>query len=635
MLSMGIRITAVIVVAALLSYVHITESLEEKTLDELEKYISERAARESQIFQLAEDNHQVFSQRFLQLWYQRQNASATQRFEELFEPFKEGTYKLKQDSFEGRARSDNSDPAYNIGQTKWISGFIGQNTPITDPNFLNRLILSYDLVERFAEGWSNRFANTYVALPEGVNIVYWPELNWAEGASPYLDIPNEEWVYIANKENNPERVSVWTGLYYDQTADEWMVSCETPVDGPKGQHLINIGHDILLNKLFERVFNDRLAGAFNYIFRDDGRLVAHPDYVPLLEKTLGLLNLSETGSDALVQQHDRIMAALAENPQAHIVEAKLESGEQAYLAFSRIEGPDWFFVTVYPKALLSSTAKSSAEFIFIIGIVSLLIELTMLFLVLRKAVIKPLKSFNSAANEVSQNNFNIKPTLVEGGVTKREDEIGGLSEAFLQMADKLKNYQYHLEDEVSKRTVELNEARKVAEEQARTDVLTGLNNRRAFFEFAEYSFAQTKRYKMPLTMIMLDIDFFKDVNDNYGHAVGDEVLKFIASLLKIHTRPTDVIARIGGEEFVILMSDCDYQSAMKAAENLCNRVEEKGVFDTDMKLAVTASFGVAAYSNSNKSVEDLVKCADEALYKAKQKGRNRVEGYSEFPSSDT
>ena len=86
----------------------------------------------------------------------------------------------------------------------------------------------------------------------------------------------EEWMTIAFQENNPGRDTRWTGLYFDPTARNWMVSCETPVDW-QGRHLVTIGHDILLQELFERVFNDRIEGAYNFILRKDGRVIAHPD----------------------------------------------------------------------------------------------------------------------------------------------------------------------------------------------------------------------------------------------------------------------------------------------------------------------------------------------------------------------
>lgn len=626
LLSMGIRITIVISVAAFVSYLHIVKGLEEKTLDELEKYISERVGKESKIFQLAEDNHATFKQHFLALWQHRQHADPHARFEELFTPFEDGTYLLKPDSFYGRARSPLEGAEHYLGETRWISGFIGKNTPVHEANFQNRLLLSYDLVDRFADGWDNRFANTYVSLPEGVNIVYWPELNWAEGATPDLDIPAEEWVYIVNKENNPQRESAWTGLYYDQTADQWMVSCETPVDSADGQHLINVGHDILLDNVFERVFNDHLPGAYNFIFRNDGRLIAHPNYVDDLKEKLGLFNIQESGSPSLQAQYQDILAtSQVTDGQPHIVESVLNTDEEAFLAFGRIQGPDWTFVTVYPKSLLSSTAKSTAEFIFYLGVLSLIIELLMLYLVVKRKVITPLQSFNEAAVAVSQGNYDIRGLIKQSRHTKHNDEISVMRDTMMVMAGKIADNQKQLEQEVRERTVELEEAKQTAENQARTDPLTDLPNRRAFFEYARYQVAQAKRHHQPLSLIMLDIDHFKDVNDNFGHTGGDEVLKTIAHLLKDCLRPTDMVARVGGEEFVILMNSCELAAAINVAQKICDKMKAKAPLTTHIPITITGSFGVAEFTPYMRDIDDLLNQADKALYRAKQNGRDRVE----------
>lgn len=255
MLQMAIRITLIVIATAVLSYWHIVSNLEKQTLDKLEKYITERSLKESTIFQLAEDNHAVFKEAFLNLWPERQNVDSEARFKQLFFSPGDGTTRLKKEVFDGIPRQ-HQDPSSYMGLSQSITGFVGRGSPVEDNQFRNRLLLSFDLVDRFSQGWSNRFANTYVSMPEGVNIVHWPDLPWALNADPALDISKEEWAFIANKENNPARESVWTGLYYDQTANEWMVSCETPVDDMKGQHLITVGHDILLNKIFDRVFND-------------------------------------------------------------------------------------------------------------------------------------------------------------------------------------------------------------------------------------------------------------------------------------------------------------------------------------------------------------------------------------------
>ncbi len=507
LLNMGIRITVVVIVTACLSYLHITNNLEQQTLDKLQKYITERALKESSIFILAQDNHRLFSESFLELWPMRRDVPAEPRFSQLFESNADGTTHLVQDAFNGIPRQHITDNSY-MGESRWISGFVGLDTPVQDNQFQNRLLLAYDLVDRFAEGWANRFANTYVSFPEGVNIVYWPHLNWAQGATAELDIPSEEWVYIANKENNPARESVWTGLYYDRTADEWMVSCETPVDGPDGQHLINVGHDILLNDVFQRVFDDHLEGAHNFIVRQDGRLIAHPHFVDAIEESEGLLNIQDVDSESLQHQYQAIMQSIrAHGDKPHIIDENRYSN--SFLAVAPIAGPDWFFVTVYPKALLSTPAKHAAEFIFMLGVISLVVELIMLYLVLRKKVTRPLQRLETASSLVSQGEYHgLKEVLDKNLKLQHDDEMGKLSRAFIHMAHRIHHYSQTLEDKIKVRTQELELARNAAEELARTDPLTGLGNRRAFFELGDYALENARRNNLECS----DVSIFSKIS---------------------------------------------------------------------------------------------------------------------------
>lgn len=120
---------------------------------------------------------------------------------------------------------------------------------------------------------------------------------------------------------------------------------------------------------------------------------------------------------------------------------------------------------------------------------------------------------------------------------------------------------------------------------------------------------------------MADIDFFKKINDNYGHETGDVVLRAFAGLLRKQTRPTDILARYGGEEFVILMANCDLASAVALAERIRSTVAATGI--EPLSAPITASFGVAELQKGETG-DSLINRADEALYKAKQSGRNRV-----------
>jgi diguanylate cyclase (GGDEF)-like protein len=163
-----------------------------------------------------------------------------------------------------------------------------------------------------------------------------------------------------------------------------------------------------------------------------------------------------------------------------------------------------------------------------------------------------------------------------------------------------------------------------------TDELTGLHNRRHFFERLEEELPRAKRYGHDTSCIMLDIDHFKKVNDTYGHLTGDMVLVTLARLLKTGFRETDVVARYGGEEILILLPETDVEHARVVAEKIRAMVEEQEMTDDEGRtIQITASLGVAGLSPERlESVVDpdsLIKCADEALYRAKEGGRNRVE----------
>lgn len=157
--------------------------------------------------------------------------------------------------------------------------------------------------------------------------------------------------------------------------------------------------------------------------------------------------------------------------------------------------------------------------------------------------------------------------------------------------------------------------------QATTDTLTGIHNRLKFNELLKAEVQRTKRYGKPLSLIMFDIDYFKRVNDTHGHQAGDYVLREIAKIISEHLRKTDMFARWGGEEFMVLVPDNDIEQAAMLAEKL-RSVVERHYFGEHLRM--TASFGVTGFCQDD-SLEAFANKADEALYRAKKNGRNRVE----------
>lgn len=168
---------------------------------------------------------------------------------------------------------------------------------------------------------------------------------------------------------------------------------------------------------------------------------------------------------------------------------------------------------------------------------------------------------------------------------------------------------------------EVEEKEEKLERLAMYDNLTGVYNRNKFNEILKYETNMSKRYKTPLSLIMFDLDHFKKVNDEYGHDLGDEVLRMIAKIVLNNIRLTDTFARWGGEEFFLILPKTDIDKAKNIAEGLRVKIESANFKEIGK---ITCSFGVTSL-RENEDEKELIKRADEAMYLAKKKGRNRVE----------
>ncbi len=167
---------------------------------------------------------------------------------------------------------------------------------------------------------------------------------------------------------------------------------------------------------------------------------------------------------------------------------------------------------------------------------------------------------------------------------------------------------------------------------ARTDPLTGLATQRTFFEALETEWQRTSRYRVPLSCVMLDIDFFKRINDSYGHPAGDAVLEVVAETLASCCRATDMICRYGGEEFCAMLPETDERGAVRWAERARERLGATDIAVGKETIRVTGSFGVAQRHDDTQNCEQLVDQADQGLLCAKQSGRDKVVACSSLDS---
>lgn len=199
--------------------------------------------------------------------------------------------------------------------------------------------------------------------------------------------------------------------------------------------------------------------------------------------------------------------------------------------------------------------------------------------------------------------------IIPQSVATKSDEVGRLA------------------DTVSDLVNNLNRITKELSSRATTDVLTGLRNRRWLIDRVPLELAQSKRTQSPTSLILFDIDHFKRINDTFGHVAGDQVLMAIGETVKDMIRPYDLAARIGGEEFCIVLPKTDLNEAFNIAERLRSSFESLNISDISDQ-AITCSFGVSPFL-AHMKLTDVLKQADSALYEAKAAGRNRVMAYTQ------
>ncbi|RKZ38154.1 MAG: hypothetical protein DRQ49_14330 [Gammaproteobacteria bacterium] len=447
-LKMGIWITLVIITMTIVNYWRIMSNLELQIVEQLDAYITDQVHHESSLFTLSEEDHVIFKQEFLFRLKQMGNEVPRERFHKIFQAQEDGTVRMHPHFFHGFQQHNST------AIIKSLTGFIGQNTTITD-DMIRRIVIIFDMLTTFGPAWTawqDRFPNFYVNLPENISLTYYPNTAWGLEVPADFDDREEFWFLIAEKKHHPTREALWTSVYYDAIAEDWMVSYVTPVD-VNGQHLITIGHDILLNELFERTINVHLEGAHNIIFREDGRLIVHPDKMDEIREKGGKIDIPNTGDPHLIHIFQQVTSIKP----GEVVINDTEYDE--YLAFTKIKGPDWYFVTVYPKSQLAHFAFNTARFILIVSVISLFVEMTILLLVLRWQVTLPLQNFLSATKQIAAGDFNIEAT--QHLPLSRCDEIGELAQSFNSMAGQLQTSFDTLDTKVIERTAQLDD--KIAE----------------------------------------------------------------------------------------------------------------------------------------------------------------------------
>jgi C4-dicarboxylate-specific signal transduction histidine kinase len=456
---MGVRIAAIIILATLFSYLHIFSSFRTEALVQMERMVQERSHREQAIFVLAEDNQRILKKALLERIEAVRQEDPGARFDKLFAQLPDGTIRNRSEGFDASRQ-----PCVIV--PKGV---------VADTEYRRAMLAAHDVLVQYGPAFHARFTNTYVTLPGGALILYWPERpTWCQEAEPDMPMTTFPFFTVSTVENNPQRETAWTAIFADPVANAWVVSASTPVD-MEGRHTATISHDILIDELISRTITEHLPGAYNMIFRDDGELIAHPGLE--LENAAESYNiLSAAGQPAAAAARLR-----SKQLQAHLLhifekvkkrsptESILEIPEHdEYAATARLKGPGWTFATILPKSVVSAAAFQVARYVLLFGLVSLLLELAIMYWVLRSQITRPLLTFTQATDQVAGGDF--KVALEDS----RDDELGRLAHAFQLMAQEVQRREEALrlaneglEQRVEERTKELQEVHQQLVETAR------------------------------------------------------------------------------------------------------------------------------------------------------------------------
>ena len=322
------------------------------------------------------------------------------------------------------------------------------------------------------------------------------------------------------------------------------------------------------------------------------------------------------------------------------------TGFSASSGYRSYPGLGWITVTRQAVDAAFTPVTSLQQQIFFVGSMTSLLFICVGWIMAGR-IARPLLALSSAARRIRQGNMSAKLPVVPSytEVNVLSTSLSTLVSSLLQHEAELQSLNESLEQRVQERTEaltqtnaeltrEISERQRVEQERevlikqlkqlAETDGLTGLLNRRAFFGLAEREMKRTQRHDLPLAVVIFDVDRFKQINDTYGHAIGDQVLRSVAHVCQSLARDIDILARYGGEEFVLLVQDADEATAQHVAERLRVGIMHTEIPSDSGPITATASFGVAATRTPISDLAPLLQQADAALYEAKRTGRNRV-----------
>ncbi|WP_027183835.1 sensor domain-containing diguanylate cyclase [Desulfovibrio inopinatus] len=601
----------IVSIATIICYYQVFNQSKNNRLTYLRQYMEERSQQENQIFNAARKHLDFFREEFLNI-YLSDISFTEEDFGKLYFVDKDGATRMKRSFFD-----EKFDTVF--GRQWGLSSFIGNNQRVDSEDFQRRILISYILVNRYGPAWRSEGV-LHVTFPENAIVTFYPDDPWGLNAKPDLPMNELGTIKATLQSTNPERKSIWTGLYYDETAEQWTITYEVPVDY-NGRHLINPSMDVLLKSIMNRLDANPPEGAYNFIVSDDGFLIAHPGALNNELKLKGQLSLDKINNQDIIRMykliHDNNTTSQSE---VTIIDDTIG---KSYLLTSFLPGPDWWLTMVYPKELIEEEAHHTSYIVLALGFSLFVLYYIAVYYVISKHVHNPLQRLQNAVSHVAHGEYkevNQNPVLLP---LEEKNEIGQLANAFLNMSREIYEVNSNLQTIVENRTKELENANSKLRDLSLLDGLTGIHNRRSFDRDLAKVFTQARHGAESFSLLLADVDSFKAYNDIYGHTAGDDVLRTISEVIGKNIRENDRVYRYGGEELAVIFNNSSIESVRTTGARIIAAIERLDIPHTGSNHGVvTLSAGIVDYTSSFENSTAMVRAADDCLYIAKSQGKN-------------
>lgn len=450
---------------------------------------------------------------------------------------------------------------------------------------------------------------------------------------PVLEMENFNFYYDADQRRNPSRGNVWTEVYLDPAGQGWMLSNLVPIYS--GNFLEGVsGLDVTVESFVESILNHQFPwDSAALVIDEKGTILA------MQEKAESLLEIQELKhhtyesniTDTVTKPDQFNLFQLPSLSDEDIRSLSIANATQDiwvndinYIVDSKlIPETGWRVITfVNTKSFLTpiSELKSLSDNLGYLAVLAMIFFYMVFFMYLSwkskrlaQDIATPIEALTEATSKLGKN------WDMENLVESRVDEIQRLNRNFHSLFKELTSRTEELIESTINIRIQVKE-KELLEKLAQTDSLTGIPNRMKLDKALRENHRRAKNDKHVFGILLLDIDYFKQVNDSYGHQIGDQVLTEISALLSDRIRDFDIVGRWGGEEFLVICAGADNDILRDLAERLRESIENH-VFPESISL--TTSIGVAAYEHGD-DIQYLLSRADKALYRAKSEGRNKV-----------